>query len=555
MRKIIKAAFICLLVTIATVPPAIATNPILEAFESTWRVTSLYGPRWLNQSGSLFHKGIDFAPGSPGGAMGYMIKSRSAGKIVDFRYAAGVGGWMLFIQPTPDIQASHQANNIVYMHLFQNDGTVPAIKSSAEGYTKVQVVYVAKKLNNPKWPGQTNYCDAIAFWTDGVLSKVLTKKACEGGIYGNHTDVPADSIVFRGEEIAPIGNSFSTGRTVGAHLHLTMNHPTQNNPFYVVQPTVGSGSNNTIFYKNPNDTTKLLSDKGFWFDIATGGNLSLNSVSLLLKLANGTNIPLENAFNFGGAPREDGKNTKVILTGDANCTSMPNGYYTYAVNQGCSWNGTPSPKKFRFFYPYDVVSLPSGTHQVCLTAKDVSGNSILFDECTSFIPSSSCENPKIGDKCHGGIVFYVDESGKHGLVASPNDLGFFSWSDIDEKETLLITGATGNGVGAGAANTKQIIAVQGAGRYAAMAARNYDGGGYSDWYLPSINELFLLLQQREIIGGFPVEIIDPLYPDFNFYYSSTEHSDIDAWVISFPDGVLALNYKRFGSVVRAIRAF
>ena len=58
-------------------------------------------------------------------------------------------------------------------------------------------------------------------------------------------------------------------------------------------------------------------------------------------------------------------------------------------------------------------------------------------------------------------------------------------------------GATGTAVGTGAANTQKIIAVQGRTyNYAALVCANYSGGGYSDWFLPSKDELFLLYQQK-----------------------------------------------------------
>lgn len=383
MRKIIKAVFICLLVTMATVPPAIATNPILEAFDSSWRVTSLYGPRYLEPGtkGTNPHLGVDFAPGRQGEAMGYMIKSRSAGVIADFGFIS-TKGWNLVIEPTDNTKNSHNINNIVYYHLFRNDGTVPEIKDSA--FKKVKVVKVAKKQNNPNFVGPPEYCDAIAFWIDDTtLDKVLTRSACKGGIYENHQNVPAESEVKAGDEIAPVGNS-STAR-IGPHLHLTINDPVKRNPFYVVKPSSTSGSDSATFFKDLNDTNKLVSDKGLWFDIKTGKSLSLNSVSLLLKLANGTNIPLENIFNFGGAPNEKAINPNVTTTiSNTYCINAPSGSYASPTNIGCDWDGTPNTKTWRFFYPYDIASLPSGTHQICLTAKDVSGNSILTDSCETF---------------------------------------------------------------------------------------------------------------------------------------------------------------------------
>ena len=68
-------------------------------------------------------------------------------------------------------------------------------------------------------------------------------------------------------------------------------------------------------------------------------------------------------------------------------------------------------------------------------------------------------------------------------------------------------GAAGTELGTGFSNTDKIIASQGriATNYAAGLARAYNGGGYTDWYLPSKNELNKLFLNRVAIGiiGFP----------------------------------------------------
>ena len=142
---------------------------------------------------------------------------------------------------------------------------------------------------------------------------------------------------------------------------------------------------------------------------------------------------------------------------------------------------------------------------------------------------------KIGDHFGGGIVFYVDITGQHGLIAALSDLSdgvknYFPWNNGVDKGT----GATGDGIGAGAQNTTLIIAAQasdgGNGLYAAKLAADFsvqeDGVTpctgevsetcYGDWYLPSRYELNLLYQQKAVVGSF-----DPNYY-CSVYWSSTE---------------------------------
>ena len=79
-------------------------------------------------------------------------------------------------------------------------------------------------------------------------------------------------------------------------------------------------------------------------------------------------------------------------------------------------------------------------------------------------------SPAIGESRGGGVVFYVDETERSGLIASfANQSEGIQWYNGD----YLVTGATGDGVGAGASNATKIMAVQGAGAYAAKIAEDY----------------------------------------------------------------------------------
>ena len=119
---------------------------------------------------------------------------------------------------------------------------------------------------------------------------------------------------------------------------------------------------------------------------------------------------------------------------------------------------------------------------------------------------------QIGDNYAGGIIFYLDKSGKSGKVCSTGDLGSLTWPK------------------------------------AMVECEIFDGGGYADWYLPSkdeLNELFVELHLNEI-GDF-VNV---------FYWSSTESSEIDAWYQYFLNGNQNASSKAvFRLYVRAVRTF
>ena len=150
---------------------------------------------------------------------------------------------------------------------------------------------------------------------------------------------------------------------------------------------------------------------------------------------------------------------------------------------------------------------------------------------------------KLGDSYQGGIIFNLDASGKHGLIAATSDQSrLTSWWN----GSFVSTGANSTTDGAG--NTSKIIQAQGnSGSYAAKICRDYRGGGYADWFLPAKDQLNLLYQQKNIVGGFGDEI----------YWTSTEISTADAWVQYFKDGQQWSDNTSDGATVgtRAIRAF
>jgi hypothetical protein len=171
----------------------------------------------------------------------------------------------------------------------------------------------------------------------------------------------------------------------------------------------------------------------------------------------------------------------------------------------------------------------------------------MFGSSTSSVPSIS-----IGQNYYGGKIAYILQSGDpgydantpHGLVAATVDQSTgIRWYN----GSFTTTGATGTAIGTGLANTNAIIASQGATAtsYAAGLARAYAGGGYTDWYLPSKDELNKLYLNRIAIGGFAS----------NDYWSSSESGGYFAWVQDFSDGIQYYGNKLNTVYVRAIRAF
>ena len=180
---------------------------------------------------------------------------------------------------------------------------------------------------------------------------------------------------------------------------------------------------------------------------------------------------------------------------------------------------------------------------------------------TAWITNNSAATYSIGDFAHGGIVFWVDETGQHGLVCAKEDQSSgVRWY----AGTYGNTQAKGDGVYSGKANTVIIIAAQVAigddgNTYAARICNELQitesGITYGDWYLPSKFELNLMYTNKATINT-----TASANGGSNFstgtYWSSTEYDNTYAWYQFFDDGSQNAYNKNITVVdVRAVRAF
>lgn len=133
-------------------------------------------------------------------------------------------------------------------------------------------------------------------------------------------------------------------------------------------------------------------------------------------------------------------------------------------------------------------------------------------------PEAAVKRHEVGERYGGGIIFYVDATGQRGLIASKMDMaghsvgfseGDFTWSDAKNACNNLVT------------------------------------GGFSDWHLPTKDELNKLYLKKSVVGGFAD----------GYYWSSTEDGADNAWFQYFTLGGQGWLIKSYFYRVRAVRAF
>jgi hypothetical protein len=165
---------------------------------------------------------------------------------------------------------------------------------------------------------------------------------------------------------------------------------------------------------------------------------------------------------------------------------------------------------------------------------------------------------QIGDFVQGGIVFWLDETGEHGLVCAKSDQSpGIRWY----AGTYTVTLAYGDGSFSGEANTLLTIASQGPGdltTYAALICNSLQiavgGKSYGDWYLPSKKELNLMYLDKAAINATALANGGHAFANSG-YWSSTEADSLMAWGQNLEVGLIFYGFKEVTHYVRAIRAF
>jgi hypothetical protein len=259
---------------------------------------------------------------------------------------------------------------------------------------------------------------------------------------------------------------------------------------------------------------------------------------------------------FVRCEKEDDTETKenILVTVSAKESTIYNGVET---SFSASVNGEIKEAVFYFdgqnigssiSHPYNIQYTPTdiepGNHKITCIVKSKTGNDFT-GEVSVFLKL------RLGDEYQGGKIFFLETSGEHGLISSTVDLSYdgdfgtevrFSWG----SETLL--GTTKDN---GKQNTALMAANAVSSGYAGFHFKNgYNYNSFSDWYIPSIDELELLKENKSYVGGFSNAT------DWQaMYWSSSESNSTMAFILNFNALMGNTNDKIKVFKIRPIRKF
>lgn len=276
-------------------------------------------------------------------------------------------------------------------------------------------------------------------------------------------------------------------------------------------------------------------------------------ISILQGSPNGTAVYVETqtptSNDNGLVSLEIGSGT--VVSGDFTTINWANGPY-FIQTETDPTGGT----SYTITGTSELLSVPYALHAT--TASRALNDSVNIYTAGSGIDINNNEislnSPcgySIGDTVQGGIVFHLDASGCHGLVADIVDLPAEEWGDLEYIK------ASSSTIGGGRGNCRIVqehnFDIGYNGTSAPQTAVNYNTQGFSDWYLPSLLEVKIMydnigpgnLLGLGNLGNFASDI----------YWSSTEHGYVDAYGFDFASGAEVNRFKSDEYLIRAARAF
>lgn len=312
---------------------------------------------------------------------------------------------------------------------------------------------------------------------------------------------------------------------------------------------------------NQNIENLSLSGTVLSIGIEDGNTQSVN----LLSLQDGSGTDNQN-LSLVGNTLSISNGTGVTFSGwDINNTDDFSGNYNDLTNQptipaASPWNTNGT--EINYLNNVGIGNTnPSAklevTGQIKITGGSPGADKVLTSDATGLASWETISAPaaatySIGDYAHGGVVFWVSPNGEHGKVVHIYDSISNIWSNL----TSVNIGNSARDDKSGAMNTIKIILQSGHTFSAAIMCKELSYGGFDDWYLPAIDELVQIMDNRAIINT-TTATYGGDFISSNYHWSSTEEDSSHAWALSYfhNSGNPTSTTKGTAWNVKAVRAF
>ena len=275
-------------------------------------------------------------------------------------------------------------------------------------------------------------------------------------------------------------------------------------------------------------------------------NFSFLMITLLVISCNKTEPPTNLTVKTLGVTNDQGN----LVTFNALVSGSSSGGFVYATTPNPTIEESEQAVIASFVDTMTATAIvePSTTYYIRAYAWENSFDVVYGNEITYETGLA------IGQEYEGGLIAYFFEEGdpgyvsgeQHGIIMAEEVLGTdVAWG----CEGTSISEATGIEIGIGKSNTAAIVSNCGEAGIAAKLCSDLVLNGYSDWYLPSHDELRAIDSNEEHIDGI----------SHGFYFSSSQYNSNQAWAVYvFPPPSVTLPEaysKSFGQKVMAVRNF